>query len=716
MTPPSGDLIMNHLKRIADPRRYRLRSRAADRGQAALALVLLIALLLVTGSTILATNSQEHDPLVQGDALQHYAYRALEAGIDTLINTLNEEPNLVNCSTVKKTKTCTNTANGIKFDTWVRVDNTTKTGATGAVPEWYLWTNPQFCFSSTKVTDTACASTSASGNFEFANVKVIGAAGVGPQYDYQSSVASFSPKNGFLTHVWWSNYEVSDPKLNGTNVTCTWDWKTNAYKTGGAGCTPVYFAASDHIVGPVFTNDSIYVAGTPKSSKKPAFKTPTGTHTSPVTSADPNCLFVSQTYNGPTACKTATKNVGGYTVANSHHGSSYFESPPSTDGQLATVAKQDGCLYQGPTLISFYVTNSTKQEMMNVSSPETPHSGTHDSDNTANNNNVCLSTTPIPVPAGVNASTTGLPGNGVLYVENSTPSKTSCANNHDNPFEGYLQDKETEAQIVQGTTGAYNYTDDLASVNSDCEGDVFVRDADSATGRTPGITGSITVAAQNNVVITGSLKYTDCKLADGGTWTSTKTCAYNTGSTSVNDSLGLIATNFVEVNRPAVPNCQTVHTYSKNGSLTKQCSSPTALEAACSSTVSTVTAVLCRPGATLVIDAAILALNHSFAVNNYSVRGTTGHLYVYGAIAQDWRGPVGTFSGTTLVSGYSKWYTWDSRLQYVSIPAYLTPSTPSWDLESSSVILSTSCPSPWPKPYGTTTSTITGTTPTGTVC
>jgi len=71
------------------------------------------------------------------------------------------------------------------------------------------------------------------------------------------------------------------------------------------------------------------------------------------------------------------------------------------------------------------------------------------------------------------------------------------------------------------------------------------------------------------------------------------------------------------------------------------------------------------------IDAAILSLNHSFVVDNYSCGAALGTLTVNGAIAQKYRGPVGSF-GTT-PHGYTKNYTYDDRLLYRSSPYFLDP-------------------------------------------
>jgi hypothetical protein len=80
------------------------------------------------------------------------------------------------------------------------------------------------------------------------------------------------------------------------------------------------------------------------------------------------------------------------------------------------------------------------------------------------------------------------------------------------------------------------------------------------------------------------------------------------------------------------------------------------------------------------IDAAILSLQHSFIVDNYN-RGTpTGNLTVHGAIAQRFRGPVGTSSGGAGVpaTGYLKNYTYDNRLRFRSPPNFLDPVNAAW--------------------------------------
>ena len=53
---------------------------------------------------------------------------------------------------------------------------------------------------------------------------------------------------------------------------------------------------------------------------------------------------------------------------------------------------------------------------------------------------------------------------------------------------------------------------------------------------------------------------------------------------------------------------------------------------------------------------------------------------VNGAIAQYFRGAVGTYSGTSVVTGYLKAYTYDDRLKYLLHPSVSSISNAGWEL------------------------------------
>jgi hypothetical protein len=147
------------------------------------------------------------------------------------------------------------------------------------------------------------------------------------------------------------------------------------------------------------------------------------------------------------------------------------------------------------------------------------------------------------------------------------------------------------------------------------DGDVFL----SGT-----LKGQLTIGTENNIVVVSNV-------------------TYQTSGPASSDMLGLVANNFVQVYHP-VSSSGTNLTDARNPTPTFQ-----------------------NPR----IDAAILALNHSFIVQNYSNGAQLGTLQVNGVIAQQWRGPVGTSGGT----GYLKDYNYDSRLKYQSPPHALDLST-----------------------------------------
>jgi Tfp pilus assembly protein PilX len=138
---------------------------------------------------------------------------------------------------------------------------------------------------------------------------------------------------------------------------------------------------------------------------------------------------------------------------------------------------------------------------------------------------------------------------------------------------------------------------------------------------------SLTIAADNDIIIDGNITHS--------------------GNTPV---LGLVANNFVRVMhgmtpRPSYPNTD----QDECGGATNQTSSPDQ--------------TLTDP----TIDAAILALRHSFIVDNYDCGATMGTLHITGAIAQLFRGTVGIVGPT---HGYQKDYSYDDRFT-VTLPPYL---------------------------------------------
>ena len=77
------------------------------------------------------------------------------------------------------------------------------------------------------------------------------------------------------------------------------------------------------------------------------------------------------------------------------------------------------------------------------------------------------------------------------------------------------------------------------------------------------------------------------------------------------------------------------------------------------------------------IYAAILATTHSFVVDNFKCGPKAlGELHLYGALAQNYRGIVGT--GSPIVTGYVKDYKYDERLAVDEPPYFLSPLNAGW--------------------------------------
>jgi hypothetical protein len=81
-----------------------------------------------------------------------------------------------------------------------------------------------------------------------------------------------------------------------------------------------------------------------------------------------------------------------------------------------------------------------------------------------------------------------------------------------------------------------------------------------------------------------------------------------------------------------------------------------------------------------VIQAAILAINHSFIVDNWSCGDPLSKLTVKGAIAQKFRGPVGTNSSGVINHGYKKAYSYEYELRYHQPPYFLDPVQAGWGI------------------------------------
>lgn len=655
--------------------------RKTDQGQALIFVIAVTMILLMLGAIVMSTG-QANTNSVEQNLVLRYSYRALEAGENYYMNAINANPDVINCSS---TSTDPNCPSGL-YDNWKLVPNTISASPHGASPEYYLLGNPKPNFNTaTEVLNSV-------------QIQVVGVSGRPGKYVYSSSVLNVKSENGFLDNIWWTNFEAFDPTRrvgSGNYSNCRYDWQpnsagNNSYTGPGGSCNPVPFSSNDVLKGPLYSNDSMYVDAA--GGSKPSFGTAGGPST--VVTADPYCQFVSlpggesgNNDSSPTSspgCQYAGHDyvtAGTYDLVNSSYDHP-IEPPPPTDTQLGVIAKAGGCLYSGPTTITL------QGSTMYVNSPDTPHDANgKDTSNDPSNPNTCLTNSQVTTydakgqPSSWNHGTP-IPSNGVVFVQTATkpsdwPNGLPWPPPGANPFDDTANGGSYQQTVNHGCPSCYYGQ----SNQPDAEGDAFVYG---------NLSGQLTIGTQNNVIIDGNITYADCTLST--TSTPPGLCKYNpntnTPSVTTNDSLGLIANNYVEVNHPVLPPVGL-------GNLLPICG-----------TLGTLGIYLpppfCSPtdasgSGSITIDAAILALNQSFVVNNYAAGSPEGSLNVNGAIAQFARGPVGGYNSSgVLTSGYTKNYTWDPRLPLYPPPSYLEPGTPAWGIGSSSVTVSGQCPPPGP--------------------
>jgi hypothetical protein len=410
-------------------------------------------------------------------------------------------------------------------------------------------------------------------------------------------------QTGFIDFLYFTDLEVSDPQLGGVDSCAVYWWAGR-----DSACQGIQFGAFDKLTGPVHSNDKIKICG--------------GSFTAVTTSNTRGDLWED--------CGSPTFEVGDGPTYRSP-----ISMPPTnsdmkkeTRNDLAVDVPRPGCLYTGPTQVTF-LDNGT----MKVVSPWTKY--VNYPATSAQLNAQCG--TPgyakgqlgnadgaiVPVPENNLVFVQNVPASGsgdvnawddvitrqcqwVFFCQNvrtpSVPDTLTCTSASGSTYEGwkvgtvsYPLSGESQPAGTDTSTPAYGCR----------SGDLFVK------GK---VNGSVTTAAENFVYITGDLTYAD----------------------KTDDILGVVGQNAVWVWNPV------------NGTTAMQSDTDRR------------------------IDAAILSVAHTFTVQNYT-KAKKGTLYITGAIAQRFRGPVAQSSGSTITTGYKKEYAYDTRFRYTAPPKFLTP-------------------------------------------
>jgi type II secretory pathway pseudopilin PulG len=217
---------------------------------------------------------------------------------------------------------------------------------------------------------------------------------------------------------------------------------------------------------------------------------------------------------------------------------------------------------------------------------------------------------------GVTTSNVALPANGVIYVQ--TALSPVC----------------TEQYTPYTANATYLNT----NPNQTSCGNLYISGYYSS---------SLTIATDNDIIIDGNLYPT-------GTNISSQPPPAPTGSAL----LGLVADNFVRIEHGVT---------SGRGAAQYSCGSGNGVSNVASQSFSNID-----------VYAAILSVAHSFSVDNWDCGSALGQIYLWGALAQLYRGFVGSSgSGGT---GYLKNYNYDNRLQYAEPPYFLNPVSTAWSV------------------------------------
>jgi len=299
-------------------------------------------------------------------------------------------------------------------------------------------------------------------------------------------------QEGFIDFLYFTDYEVQDPSIVGTNKlecfqpgtkTLKYSWESRPL----TGCNDLAFLESDDINGPLHSNDTIRACGTDFNG--------------PVTSANKATPFSRMNSSGSAVgCKVSNFALSGFPA----YSGGVIGMPP-TNAQLMKETRTDltvdvprpGCLYTGPTQFTF-----DKHGNVNIKSPFTQKTRIANEAATAGSDPPeCGAIAQLQSVAG---ATIKVPDNNVMYVQNVP----ALAGNANAWAPGTLP-KDFKCETTSKRegwsfgSGGYPVSNEASpSVTTyDCRGgDVFVKGQ---------FNGAATIAAENYVYIVGDITYVD---------------------------------------------------------------------------------------------------------------------------------------------------------------------------------------------------------------
>ena len=311
---------------------------------------------------------------------------------------------------------------------------------------------------------------------------------------------------------------------------------------------------------------------------------------------------------------------------------------PSVSGLAAdaSLSSAQGCLYTGPTMIAFRWDASTNQTAMYVWSPLTKQTQAGCGDFSTEISSGQVNETMVQVSP---------PANGLIYVQ-SVPTVTSDPN-----YWSSLPTPPTGQTCLNPAT-----PNAPASSPSCTAGDAIVGGV---------LNGGITVAADHNIVVSRNIGYSCALQTNSDALQSSLPAACNSST----DSLALIANSNVWLSNPVT----------SSGAAATACTDygNSSTETGWSSIVPN-----CDP-VNPVVDGALVALNGSVSAQNYSEGGSGGGtLSLNGSYISRFRGVFGTYSGSSVLTGFQISFGYDQRSDYLTPPDALAATGSNWTVAS----------------------------------
>ncbi len=522
-------------------------------------------------------------------------------------------------------------------------------------------------------------------------------------------------RGGSTEFLYYTDFEDADPQnkvsypsgapsnacgLSGATLAKYW-WQTRS------GCSEIQFAGFDVLDGKVHFNDTPLMSN--NGGTRPRFLQ--GFET-----ADPNCTEALGkadasgvgTNAGKGKCWRSTSTVNPYVGQYGATPAAPLYLPDNSD----QFVNFPGCVFTGDTRIKFNANGTmdvwnTRSAGTTLLGPDTP-AGTNcgnASQFVANANGQPTAKQNIPVPddmviyvkdatSGIGACTPGQIVNGTSSGSTSTDvipqgTGTTVFGVTDVTFFNPTSVTSTTAirsySRASSTSGTPWVASTPATPATTASGDSRLSTFDCGQGNVyleGTVNSHVTIAAQNNVVITGDL------LVQGAAAGQPPAGPFLTG---------LVAGNSVVVYHPV--------SRASSGTTTAVVPNPSSYTSFCSTTaggtpLSTSSSygrgpITCTwtstntfgssysdlnypnkttSSGTRWIYASLQTLQRSFWVHSYDKGSSQGKLSVRGSIAQKWRGAVGTSGGT----GYQKDYSYDARLQFASPPYFPQWTNAAW--------------------------------------